>query len=613
MDIDSMVKSMMKVKKVPLDQLKQKKQVLEWQRDDYRTLNAKVLEFRNVAFNMKLQSSYLSKKASSSDDTAVSVKATSTAINGNYTIKATQLATSASTASTAATGAKALSGAQTKLSELGVTDDQTITVSGEKGSSTFTFKKDQTVSDVVASINSAAGKTGVNLSYDEGMDRFFITSSNTGSLSKIDIKGSIPGAGKRILDEVMKLNAGSATNAKTMTGKQYTASTDLINSSLTADQTMQIKYGTKKVDITITNSTTIGSVIQSINNSEVGAAGVSAYLDKDNKLVLLNPDATAAPINVISTDTDSYDVTGDLQLAAAAPVAALTSVTKDAGTGLDAVVKFNGVQGTYHSNVVTINGIEFNLKKAQNADDTIDPPKTVSITSDVDSIYNSIKSFVDKYNETLALFNSELAEERDRAYLPLTDEEKESLSDDQIEKLEARARTGLLRGDSLLRSTISSFRSSMMQQLGGVSATEINELSDIGIGTQAYTDKGKLTIDEAALRKAITERPEQVLNLFTRNPDGATSTQKGLAQRLYEAADASWKNINTKAGTSSFSALDNYEIGKNLARVNNQIARMQSSLDKAENNYYKQFSAMEAAMSKYNSQASYLSSFGGQA
>ena len=46
MDIDSIVKNLMAAERMPLDKLKQKKQILEWQRDDYRALNTKMLSFR---------------------------------------------------------------------------------------------------------------------------------------------------------------------------------------------------------------------------------------------------------------------------------------------------------------------------------------------------------------------------------------------------------------------------------------------------------------------------------------------------------------------------------------------------------------------------------------
>ena len=58
MDIDSIVSDMMKIKKMPLDKLKQEKQVMEWQRDDYREMNTLLLNFRSELTQMKLTTKY---------------------------------------------------------------------------------------------------------------------------------------------------------------------------------------------------------------------------------------------------------------------------------------------------------------------------------------------------------------------------------------------------------------------------------------------------------------------------------------------------------------------------------------------------------------------------
>ena len=86
MDIDQMVKSLMQVERMPLDKLKQKKQILEWQRDDYRTLNTKLLTFRDQLANLKLTPNYRARTASSSNENKVSATVTSGASQASYSI-----------------------------------------------------------------------------------------------------------------------------------------------------------------------------------------------------------------------------------------------------------------------------------------------------------------------------------------------------------------------------------------------------------------------------------------------------------------------------------------------------------------------------------------------
>ncbi len=62
MDIDKIVSDLMKAERMPLDKLKQKKQLLEWQRDDYRAMNTLLQGLDDYLFsNITLQSSMLKK------------------------------------------------------------------------------------------------------------------------------------------------------------------------------------------------------------------------------------------------------------------------------------------------------------------------------------------------------------------------------------------------------------------------------------------------------------------------------------------------------------------------------------------------------------------------
>src|SRR5690606_7517148 len=96
MDIDSIVKDLMRAERMPLDKLKQMKQILEWQRDDYRAINTQLLSFRDKLAQLKLTSNYRARTTSSSNDAYVSATATSGASQASYSIsEVTQLASAA--------------------------------------------------------------------------------------------------------------------------------------------------------------------------------------------------------------------------------------------------------------------------------------------------------------------------------------------------------------------------------------------------------------------------------------------------------------------------------------------------------------------------------------
>src|SRR3954453_16997638 len=86
MDIDSIVKNLMTAERMPLDKLKQKKQVLEWQRDDYRSMNTLLLNFRTELTNMKLTTKYRARTTTSTNEAQVTATASSAASQSSYSI-----------------------------------------------------------------------------------------------------------------------------------------------------------------------------------------------------------------------------------------------------------------------------------------------------------------------------------------------------------------------------------------------------------------------------------------------------------------------------------------------------------------------------------------------
>src|SRR5690606_11330036 len=142
MDTDAIIKQMMEAQRIPLNKLAQKKQLLEWKRDDFRTLNNKILEFRNAAFDMKLQGSYLTKKVASSAENIVSVSGAG-ANEGQYTVRIESLAKAAgfSTGALGGTGGST----ETMATKLGLDEGTYSLFIGEEGSEKVSFSSTDTL------------------------------------------------------------------------------------------------------------------------------------------------------------------------------------------------------------------------------------------------------------------------------------------------------------------------------------------------------------------------------------------------------------------------------------------------------------------------------------
>ena len=113
-------------------------------------------------------------------------------------------------------------------------------------------------------------------------------------------------------------------------------------------------------------------------------------------------------------------------------------------SGENAELAYNGLVIERSSNTFTINGARLHLKKQRQ----IQLPFLHH--TDVDSIYDTIKNFVDTYNGLISNISTEISEKKNKRYDPLTKTEKEALSEDEIEKWDKLAKEGTLYRDSTL-------------------------------------------------------------------------------------------------------------------------------------------------------------------
>lgn len=605
MDIDQLVSQLMKAEKMPLDRLKQDMQLMEWKRDQYREINTKMLEFRDLSFNMKLHSTYLAQNATSSQESVVSATATPNATEGVYTLKVNQMASGGSLTAGATVGVTSLADT---LEDIGMDTPgpTTLTIGGAKGTVSMQVDTTQSIGSFINEVNSHSTSTGVKVSYDSNLDRFFFVSTTTGADAKVEINSN----DADFLTDVLQLTPSSTLNGQKITNTVAYADGlgQKINSLLTDTQKLEIAYNGETYEFEIDASTSIGSLITEINRSGLGKDGVSAYLDENGNLSFFNEDS-AKPISFTDTTTDGEDIIASLGLASATTTA--VAYDQVVGEGQDAEVEFNNITGTYPTNTFSVNGISFDLKSAQ---DVADSPVSITVNRNVDKIYDSIKSYVDKYNELIELVNGKLSEQKFREFLPLTDEQKGELSEDEIKRWEEKAMSGLLRSDPLLAGAIGKFRYGLSNSIAGLPSGDLTTLAEIGIKTSVYTEKGKLHIDEADLKAAIADKPDEVLNLFTANDSSdSTNTGDGFAVRLHDMADNLIDLIIDKAGTST-SLPENFSMGEELNRLDTAIYELTRKLNTTEDRYYRQFTAMEKAINQMNSQSMYLmQQFGGGA
>ncbi|MED1642035.1 flagellar hook-associated protein 2 [Brevibacillus agri] len=360
--------------------------------------------------------------------------------------------------------------------------------------------------------------------------------------------------------------------------------------------------GTVKTSDEISINPSVDSLNDVIKKVNDAGLGVTMVYDSSTDKVLLNTNhtgdrASAPEIKILNGN----DTPGN---------AFLNDVLKlqDADSGKNAKFTYNGVEMVQASNTLKINGMEYTIKDVGSA--------SVTSSADTDAIFDSIKKFVEKYNDIIKVMNTKTHEKLYRDFTPLLEEQKTEMTEKQVEMWEEKAKSGLFRSDPILTSVLGELRRSLSTPVAGVKDTKFDTLSEIGITTGLYNENGKLYIDEKKLRDAINQNGSKVMELFTKKPD-ATSTgeakikESGIAVRMYDNLLVAMDRITEKAGSSA-ALKDNSLISKSINSIEQDIKQWEGRIKTIENRYWRQFTAMERAIQQANSQSGWLvQQFGG--
>lgn len=616
-DVDSTVKKLIDADSGYLNQLKQKKQKDEWKQEQYQTIISDIQTFSDKYLNLTSSDSVLRQSnfqqfSSSSDNSAVSVTAGANASKGNHTITVSQLATAGKQSSAAGMTEDITGSGEPDYSSLQGTSF-TITVDGAERTVSFDSAYDSSsqtgVEYVQAAINEAVGTTTdsdgktinkVTVSEDSnGYLQFTATEdSGVGSISISDASdnGSFTNLG---------FTANSNTSNRISTNDTLEEMAGKLKSAFSFDSASgEIEFSINGVSFSFDKSDTLSEMISTINKSD---AGVTMKYDTNTDQLVLTANSTGAGKTISISDTSGTFVSS-----------VLTKWTE----GQDSQLVLDGEKLTRSSNSITQDGITYTLNA------TTTSTANISVTQDVDGIYDTIKNFVDAYNSLIDEINAKLDEKYDTDYQPLTESQEDDMSDTEISNWNEKAQTGLLHNDAKLSSMLSKIRNTLQSSVSGVSET----LAGIGITTSDYTEKGKLHIDEDTLKSAISDDPIGIMNLFSQQSTSysglstvrsfdssarATRTsEEGIAYKLYDILSDNISTVKdssgsrgalveaagTKDGSDTTDALS-----EEIDTLADKIEEEQDRLDKEEDRYYTEFTNMETALEKLSSQYNSLS------
>ena len=344
------------------------------------------------------------------------------------------------------------------------------------------------------------------------------------------------------------------------------------------------KFKINGVEFNFDETKTISEVIDTINQSK---ANVSlSYSNINDRFVL------SSKILGQGVDIDVEDLSGNL-------MGSLFKVSSDEFNrieGKNAILSVDGQEIERNSNNFEVNQFKLNLVST-NTNKTV-----LSAKNSTNEVSSTITKFVEEYNSLVDKIYSLTTEKSEyRDYSPLTDAQKEEMSEKEIELWEKKAKTGLVRSDTNLVSLMSELRQSLMSKGDGSLS-----LNDMGITSGSYSDRGKLSIDSTKLNEALETRMDEVQALFT-------DVNTGLAQKfnavLNKNAQTSLSNpgrLVSVAGIANTSSDIKNTMYDRIKSIESSITNLQRMYDSQKDRYWKQFSNLETAMSKLNSQSSWL-------
>ncbi len=271
--------------------------------------------------------------------------------------------------------------------------------------------------------------------------------------------------------------------------------------------------------------------------------------------------------------------------------------------GDDAIIELNGATFVSNTNNFSINGLTIQVTEKT------DTAVTITTEADIDAVYDNIKEFFKEYNTLIMAMDTAYNADSSKGYEPLTSEEKEAMTEDEVEKWEKKIKDALLRKDSTLGGASSAMKTLMN------SAIEINgkkySLASFGIKTQGYFDSGKnekgvYHIDGDPDDTVSAGNDDKLKAMLASDPDVVIEFFSKLSTKVY---DDLGKRMNSTKLSSMYTLYNDKQMATEYSSYNTKIKDKEDYITRMEDYYYKKFTAMETALAKLNQTQTSLSGF----
>ena len=551
-DVDSMVKVGMLSKQNEYDKLYKKEVQNSWMKEAYADLYSDVSTFANSTLSTYKMS---------------------------YTTNPMTVASSSTSVATAVANSNAVAMAHT------------VTVSAT--ASNAYMLTDDKIKRANANIMENGKATGIKLA-----DVIFTDAQQTSLKSQIQ-SGSLNGD-DTALSFTLKDSADASDKGKTIS---FTYDELLSSGQTLNDLVSKINNSGLNISASYDSTNDAFSMYQKDSGSKnaiaIEVADDTSSTTDDNARTLINS------LQLKAVTTTSKDGTATSTMGSLLQLSSTNTSISAAGT--DAKVTIDGKEYTSASNKISAANVTYTLTSTGSS--------TMTVSQDTDKAIENVKKFVEDYNKMMDSLNDKFNEKQYSDYGPLTKSQENSMTQDQIDKWNKKAKSGLLYHDTTLNKIRSAMREALYTPVDSVDSS-YNTMMSLGI--ESSTDQGHLTLDEDKLKKALAADPDCVYQIFaskgettTKLADGTTTTttdydKEGVVNRLYDSLNSQLKDLKSYAGTSS-EADDGSSLGTLLKNLQDQMTAFKTKMDAYEKALYSKYDDMESAIAKLSAQFNFVS------
>lgn len=575
LDIESLVKMGMMNKQNQYDKMYQTQLKQTWVKEAYNTVYTDVKAFKESMSTFKMQSNMSAMQATSSNNDVVSVTANGAAAAMNHKITVEQVASNAylMTANGQKIDRANTSAANSAYLKDVLFGEEPTKTTGSDGQTYYKFKN----TDPNKQDTFKGSDVAISIEVQDGND---VDSNGKPVTHKVEFTYDQIFNDKKTLNDLATAFSNSGANVQ--------GGYDTVNDSF------------------------------SLYNKTSGSANkIGLKANNDTSAELLNK------LHLASYNAQDNKLGSEVKFT--------NGTMTEAAVGTNAKATIDGKTYESDTNKLNVANVIYNFNgvSAKNADGTYQA-STISVSQDTDKIVDNVKKFVETYNTLIDSLNTKYREEKNTDYKPLTKKQEGEMTESQIDKWNEKAKSGLLYHDNNIYSIISDMRESLYTKVDAVDTVltdakgnkySYNSMSSIGITSS--TNQGHITLDEEKLKKALTEDPDCVYQLFASDQDSTyvsgstnknqadTYTSKsdylntGIANRLYNAMTTNISNLESYAGTSKETDDESY-LGKLITNMNTKMTSFQTLMKSYESKLYEKYDAMEVALSKLGAQLSYI-------